>query len=198
MYGRPYNGAHVVGQWGERTAKKIFGWESIGKNLLDMTFDCKAPDGSYVAEVKTSAYTNGGVINEKQLLRFREVAEKRFYLFIYHRINKDMHKRFATKKTLLHALDKNLKSIYLFPFSIVDAFYKNTSTIKAKKHDHFVQMEEKHADAIFHKNDQIWTLLGIDSAEYDAAQPYEHMGIMTRNGDLEERILDSLDLSKLR
>lgn len=180
------NGQKVVGEWGETQAILMF--DLIKTRRCDVP-DLVSQDGSFYVEVKASCYGNGGVINRGQLEFFNEVMyPRRFYLFPYHS-QQDLEARFATEDEMKAALD--LRSVFMFPYSIVNAHF-HTSKIRApRKHDCFVQMPEKTARDIFGGDYRSWRKLGLDRERYKFSQPQDKVHIVTREGYLEQQILDS-------
>ena len=180
------NGQNVVGLWGEEQAKLLFDLVKTGR--CDVP-DLVSKDGSFYVEIKASCYDNGGVINSGQLQFFNEVMyPRRFYVFIYHSQH-DLENRFAAEEDMKASLD--LRSVFMFPYSIVTAHF-HTSKIRApSKHDRFVQMPEKAARAIFGGDIHEWRKLELDRKRYKFSQPHEKVHIATKEGYLERQILDS-------
>jgi hypothetical protein len=191
-----YNARKAVGDFFEEKITEIFNLIRIDPRSLGNVPDLISEDGSFFVEVKASSYSNGGVINREQLFRFdKEIAIKRFYAFAYHSINRDMEKDYLDKTKLRKALD--LRSLYLFPFSIVKAYFENTPKRINPKHDVFVQLREKQADEIFNGNINEWNKLDLCFLDYKQAEPHEKIHILTRNGNLEKEILESIRYEKI-
>jgi hypothetical protein len=176
-------------------------FENVVMWLLDLrkTHDKSLPDlesmdNSFYVEVKASAYNNGGVIKGKQLNKFdSNINSRRFYAFPYHSISRNMRHDYPTKKKLTAALD--LRSLYLFPFSVVKAYYENSEKKPYNLDDNFVQLLENKADRIFNFEGDVWKSLGLDKKEYRADRPHRKVHILTRGGLLGDDIVASLDLT---
>ena len=102
-----------------------------------------------------------------------------------------MQATYQTEKALRKALE--LRSLFLFPFSIVRAYFERTPVRTTPGHDDFVQLDEKHALLIFSKQEEMWERLGLPAGTYKASQPHEKVHIMTREGNLEQEILGSFN-----
>jgi len=187
-----YNPRLVVGAFFEQKVGDLFSMIRIDSSLSGNAPDLAAEDGSFYVEVKASAFDNGGVIKERQLLRFdSQISARRFYAFAYHNIpNKRGMRRNYSECELLAAL--KLRSLYLFPFSIVTAFFEKSSKRKYRIMDNFVTLNESTANTIFAKDRGIWKKLGLDANEYKTAERFKKIHIVTRNGNLEEHILNSI------
>ena len=152
--------------------------------------DLISKDGSFYVEVKASAYDNGGVINKRQLYKFDEnIQERRFYAFAYHSINKNMQINYPTEKELVDAL--SFRSLFLFPISTVKAHFEISPKRKNKKHDDFVQLRESMAYKIFQGDEEVWKRLGLDEKDYDKLKLNKKIHIITREGNLEKKIVES-------
>jgi hypothetical protein len=185
-----YNPQNIVGDFFEEKVMQLFDLIRTDRKRLGNVPDLMSKDCSFYVEVKASAYNNGGVINKTQLFRFdKEIDIRRFYAFVYHSISRDMQKDYTSKKELRKALD--LKSLYLFPFSIAKAHYKNSKPRTHPKHDDFVQLKESLAQKMFAKEAEAWQHLGLDDGEYKTIQLHKKIHIVTKQGYLEQQILDS-------
>jgi hypothetical protein len=174
----------------EEKVSKLFNLEWADVRALGHVPDLVSKDRTFFVEVKAAAYDNGGVINMGQLRRFdREIMARRFYAFPYHSVNRGQAHRFPTEEALGDAL--GLRSLYLFPFSIVKAHFEKSWKIRNPKHDDYVQMRESLANRIFEKDAEAWKRLGLDPNRYRAVSPHEKAHIMTRDGQLEQQLLDS-------
>ncbi len=175
----------IVGNLFEAKAKDLFG---LSSSDIDKQPDLVSKDGSFYIEVKASSYSNGGVINKKQLLKFdKRINTRRFYAFAYHSLCKNMQKNYKTEKTLRKALD--LRSLFLFPFSVVKNYFNNSYKRINPGHDIFVQLIESKARKIFEGNKDAWIHLGLCYDNYKATSPHEKVHILTRSGHLEQKIL---------
>lgn len=182
-----YSAQMVVGAFFEEKVKKLF--DLVNSESEDLP-DLVSMDGSFFVEVKASAYSSGGVINQKQLLRYdREIDIRRFYAFVYHSIARDMQKKYPSVGKLRKALD--LRSLYLFPFSVVKAFFDKMPKRVTPKHDSFVQFCESRAARIF--AGECWDYLGLDGKDYGVVVPHPDIHIMTRENHLEAEILSHLN-----
>jgi hypothetical protein len=182
----------AIGGFFEAKAARMFGLEWADVMALGHIPDLVSKDRSFFIEVKSSAYDNGGVINMGQLRRFdREITARRFYAFAYHSINRGMAKDFRTEKALRDALA--IRSLYVFPFSIVRAHFEKSWKIRNSRHDTYVQLRESLAKRIFSKDAKAWEALGLDRGQYNAVSPHEKVHIMTRSGYLEQQLLDSFN-----
>jgi hypothetical protein len=100
-----------------------------------------------------------------------------------------MQRDYPTEKELKSALD--LRSLFLFPFSIIKAHFENSKKRKHPNHDYFVQLRESLAQGIFGLDEEVWGHLGLKKEEYQMSRPHEKIHIVTREGYLEQQILDS-------
>ena len=185
-----YHATQIVGDFFERKLREIFDLERADPKALGVVPDLVSRDGSFYVEVKASAYDNGGVINRGQLYRFDEgIDVRRFYAFAYHSIARHMQRDYPTEKGLRSAL--GLKSLFLFPFSITKAHFENSKKRKHPKHDDFVQLRESLAQRVFGLDEEIWEHLGLEKEKYQMTRPHEKIHIVSREGYLEQQILDS-------
>jgi hypothetical protein len=140
---------------------------------------------------------NGGVIKREQLEKFNGLINaKRFYAFGYHSITKNMMRDYSTEKELVKALEKNFRSAYLFPFSIIRAFYENSTQSFVPGHFTYVSMREHHANEIFLYDYAMWEKIKLDSNKY-GFYAIKKLSIMTYQGNLEKEITDSINLKEL-
>jgi hypothetical protein len=140
-------------------------------------------------EAKGSAYDNGGVVKEKQLLRFNEVTgARRFYAFAYHPISTrvNMTETYRAENKLRQALD--LKSLYIFPFSIVKAYLETTKKRASSGQPAFVQIDENLAGKIFEADEEVWKRLGLRTEDYETILLSEKVKLMTRGSYLQAPI----------
>jgi hypothetical protein len=185
-----YDAKHVVGDFFEQKVMGLFDLVRTDQNMLGVVPDLISRDGSFYVEVKASAYDNGGVINKTQLYRFdEEIFIRRFYAFAFHSINRHMQRGYPTENGLRSALD--LRTLFLFPFSVTKAYFEKSKKRVHPKHDDFVQLRENLARKIFEGHRDTWEYLGLRQEEYKKAKPHEKIHILTRNGYLEQQILDS-------
>lgn len=175
----------TIGNFFEQKITRMLDLERTPGYVPDLT----SRDGSYYIEVKASAFDNGGVINRRQLYTFDRLSVKRFYAFAYHPISKrvNIESTYLTEEDLRKAL--MLKSVFIFPFSIIKAYFERMPKKSHPQHDDFVQLEEKRALAIFSKEAEIWERLFLPSITYKATQPHERVHLLTKNGNLEQEIL---------
>jgi len=188
----------VVGAFFEQKLIEIFDWKLADTKNEGEVPDLVSRDGSFFVEVKASAYNNGGVIKRTQLYTFdRSVRVRRFYAFAYHSISRlvSMAKEYPTEEKLREALD--LRSLYLFPFSIVKAHFEKSRKRTNPRHDDFVQLRESLAQKIFDSDEETWARLGLPRRKYRMTQPHEKVHIITREGYLENEILESLRLERV-
>jgi hypothetical protein len=180
----------IVGGWFEEKISRILNLRKT--NGIDEP-DRISKDGKFYVEAKASSYLNGGVIKREQLEKFNGLINaKRFYAFGYHSITKNMMRDYNTEKSLRTALDKNFKSVYLFPFSIVKAFYENSKESFVPGHFSYVLMREHHAKEIFLYDLAIWDKLKLDYNKYGFYARWK-INIMTNQRNLEKDIVDSLN-----
>ena len=186
----------IVGDFFEKKVANLFNLSFPSEKNPDAVPDLISRDSSFYVEVKASSYTNGGVINERQLLKFnRGLNIRRFYAFVYHSIQRNMRNNYLTGKDLKSALD--LRSLFLFPFSIIKAYFDNSPKRKNPRHDTFVQLRESKAKAIFEGDRATWAHLRLCYNDYKLVKPHKKIHILTRNEFLEQKILSSLYLESL-
>ena len=190
-----YQTTRVVGNFYEGLVGSLFNCKR-----LDINFSGKLPDlvssgQLFYIEVKASAFHNGGVINKGQLYGFGDWLQGTlFYSFAYHSTPKGVNlgKTYETEGELVQALD--LRSLFLFPYSIVKAHFE-TSPVKTNlNHDDFVQLRECPASKIFGFDQATWCKLGLKKERYKTHKPHSRVNIITEHDYLTEQILDSLNL----
>src|SRR3989338_10928957 len=188
-----YDTRRIIGKFFEHKVIQLFDLVIADSEDSGRVPDLISRDGSFYVEVKSSAYNNGGVINENQLNRFNKKIQaknsRRFYAFGYHSITKNIQEQFPTEQELSEAL--SIRSLYLFPFSIVRAYFSHNTKINTPKHQSFVQLREKQAERIFTRDEDIWRCLRLNPKYYRPLNLHDKVKIMTRNGRLEQQILDS-------
>jgi hypothetical protein len=196
---KEFNARLIVGEFFEEKLMKLFDLIRIDKKSGETPGkvpDLISKDNSFYVEVKASAYNNGGVIKGKQLLKFdREIERKRFYAFAYHSIKKSMHENYETERELIKALD--LKSLYIFPFSIIKAHYNHSAKQHYIDRGMYAQLNESEAEKIFLGDSEIWVKLNLNKAEYIPAKIHKKINIMTRKGYLEKNLLESFNPNAL-
>jgi len=181
-----YNTQKAVGDFFENRVIQLFDLQRSGGELPDLT----SRKRKFFMEVKASAYTNGGVINQGQIQRFnQEINIRRFYAFAYHSIGKNMGRSYATREALEADLD--LRSLYIFPFSIVFSYFNASDKRRTPFHDTFVLMREKTAEKIFLEDAETWKKLELKTEDYKMIQPHKRVFIITRQGNLEQELLNS-------
>lgn len=187
-----YRTEQVVGDVFENKVMDLFDLVKADSQMTGMNPDLFSQDQSFCFEVKASSYTNGGVINKTQLKRFgKKVNVRRFYAFAYHSITKDMKKDYPNKDALIKALD--FRSLYILPFSVVDAHFDSSKKRVTPLHDTYVQLIESLAEKIFTFDDNEWKRLRLKKNKYKTIRPCEKVNIMTSNGNLEQELLGSLN-----
>jgi hypothetical protein len=191
-----FNPSDVVGYFFEDKVSRLFNIEWADVAALGHVPDLVSKDRLFFVEVKSSSYNNGGVINMGQLRRFeRNIMVRRFYAFPFHPLKVGEARRFPTEAALRRAL--SLKSLYLFPFSVAKAHFETSRKVRPKRHDVYVQLRESLARKIFEKDPEAWEKLGLDKDQYKAVSPHEKIHIMTRNGYLEQQLLDSFNAKEI-
>ncbi|MBW3022808.1 hypothetical protein KY308_01780 [Candidatus Woesearchaeota archaeon] len=189
------NPQKVVGEFYERKVADILGLVPVDKSSNGEIADLMEKNGSYFVQVKASSFTNGGVIKGKQLAKFGELCDTRkFYALAFHTITENMRKSYATAEDLRKALD--LKSLFILPFSIVEAFY-NCSNKKPYPHDNFVQINEITALKIFLGDGEVWEKLGLDKNKYYRTGVHRKIYLITNTGNLEMEIIKSINKNKI-
>ena len=187
-----YNVRLAVGDFFEQKLMQLFDLTRIDLSAEGSVPDLISKDSSFYVEVKSSSYNNGGVIKEKQLYAFDHIINaRRFYAFVYHSIRKDVQKQYPTERQLKRALD--LRSLFLFPFSIAKAHFENSQKRDYLTNDYFVQLREALAKKIFEKDPLAWKHLQLNPKNYKHSQPHEKVRILTKQGNLEKQILSSLN-----
>lgn len=185
----------IIGNFFEQKVMQLFDLTRKDRNSGGIIPDLISNDGSFLIEVKASAYDNGGVINKGQLYRFnKENYPRRFYAFAYHSLH-NINKNYFEEQQLRGSLD--LKSLYLFPFSIVKAHFQMSKKLTNPKHDDFVQLRENFAEEIFKGDEKAWKHLNLNFEDYKQAKPHNKINILTRGGFLERKILDSFHAESL-
>jgi hypothetical protein len=185
-----YNPQKVIGDFFEERLMQLFDLARSDPEMSGSTPDLAARDGSFFIEVKASAYNNGGVINKSQMRGFdKRTGVRRFYAFAYHSVAGCMQEEYPTADELMGSLD--IRSLYIFPFSVVKAHYECSKPRTHPRHDDFVQLRESQARRIFSRDPGTWAKLRLNADEYRTTEPHERVHIMTRAGYLENELLDS-------
>ncbi len=175
---------------------QLFDLTRTDPHALGFVPDLVSKDNFFYVEVKASAYDNGGVINKHQLYRFDERIEtRRFYAFVYHSINRNMERDYKTEEDLRNALD--LRSLFLFPFSIAKAHLEKSKKTTHPKHDDFVQIRESLAQKIYDGVEDVWKHLNLETKDYKRTKPHEKIHIITKEGHLEKEILRSFHVESI-
>ena len=185
-----YDPRGVVGDWGESIVRNAFCLEETDSDDLP---DLVSQDGSFYVEVKTTAFNNGGVIKGRQLVKFDEnVNAKRFYAFVFHPLTGNMGRTYINEERLWAAL--SLQSLYIIPYSVVTAHFDASKKKPYPPDDVFVQLHEKHAKHIFSGDYGIWKVsLNLAPSQYSMKELHERVKLITRNGNLEDEIVNSFD-----
>ena len=184
------NARQIVGDFFEQEVMGLFELIRTYSRELGDVPDLMSRDGSFYVEVKASAYSNGGVINRGQLYRFdEEINVRRFYAFAYHSIVGHMQRDYPTERKLRSALD--LRSLFLFPFSIVKVHFEKSKKRVNPKHEDFVQLRESLAQGVFELDKEVWGHLGLRQEDYRMTRPHKKIHIVTREGHLQQQILGS-------
>jgi hypothetical protein len=194
---KEFNARLIVGEFFEEKLMKLFDLIRIDKKSGEIPGkvpDLISKDYSFYVEVKASAYNNGGVIKGEQLSKFdKEIEKRRFYAFAYHSIKRStsMHENYKTEGELRKALD--LRSLYIFPFSIIKAHYNHSAKQPYIDRGMYAQLNEIEAEKIFLGNTETWAKLNLDREKYIPAKLNEKVKIMTREGYLEKNLRDSFN-----
>lgn len=182
---RNYDSKQVIGTYFEKKTMDIFGLKQTKNKRLP---DLISEDDSFYVEVKASAWNN--VIKEKQLMEhLKIIPQKKFYAAWFHNI---WNASDYSKNELISALDCSSKKVYLLPISIIKAHFDNGLVEYHPSKKNFVRLRRNHAKKIFSGDAEFWENIKLDIKEYKKIQPYAGMFIITKNGTLEERILDSI------
>lgn len=187
-----YNPQQVVGAFFEKKIMQLFDLTKADIKNNGNVPDLISKDLSFFVEVKASAYDNGGVINKTQLYRFdKNINLRRFYAFAYHSLSRGtcLKKTFPKADLLIQSLD--LRSLYLFPFSLVKAYFESSKKRENPNHDTFVQLRESMADRIFKKDEEIWEKFDLNQNKYQTISLSEKVHLITNQGNLEKQILES-------
>ena len=191
-----YDPRRIVGDFFEQRVMELFGLIRTDVEQVGDVPDLVSRDGSFFVEVKASSHSNGGVINKSQLCRFDDQIDKRrFYAFAYHPIAKHMARDYPTKEELRDALE--MRSLFLFPFSVTKAYFEASRKKSPSGHDVFVQLKESDAKRIFYQDNDIWNYIGLRPEDYSYENPHELVYIVTSGSYLKDEILYSLDLKLL-
>jgi len=193
MRKQEYSPQHVVGRWFEERLMRMFDLVRTDIKSEGRVPDFMHKDGLFYMEAKASCYKNGGVINQGQLYGFEDITNaKRFYAFGYHPITANMRETYPTEEDLIAALDDaGLKSVYVFPFSIVKTFFDRVGETNTPKHDSFVQMDERDAENIFMWKSPVWNDPSIDIFDYRYFFLRGKVRIVTKGRDFEKELRGS-------
>ncbi|MFH1631109.1 MAG: hypothetical protein ABIA21_02710 [Candidatus Aenigmatarchaeota archaeon] len=186
-----YNPQQAVGEWFEEMLAHIFyGLKRVDRQMIGKLPDLVYDNGLFYIEAKFSAYNNGGVINKRQLERFDNIQDaKRFYAFGFHSITRGMQRNYPRKDDLRNALD--IRSIYIFPSSIVRRYFEMTDKTVTQRHDDLVQIDEKTALDIFRWKSDIWETDDMRIFDYRYHSLHQDVHIITRGSDFEKELMES-------
>ena len=172
-----YNIQQTIGAFYEDLLAKLFALERIDKNFSHKTPDLRGK-GFYL-ESKASRYDNGGVIKGWQLEDLREIGCP--YAFPFHELRTPVRRYYPTERSLLRALAANpFRSIYIFPFSVVEACYKNNSRRPYRNTgDNFTQIRESLARDVFNGELNVWKKLHLNFENFPTASPDKNIFIVS-------------------
>lgn len=186
----------IIGKFLQEKVRKSFGLKESKKEIGKILPDLYHPKGIYTMEVKTSAYNNGGVINMKQLYSIdKQTQDIRFYAFIFHPLTK-VEGVYQTEFGLKRALCT--KSLFILPFSITKAHFENSKLRRNEKHDSYVQLTESQAFEIFNEDKSVWERLQLSPQSYKMTNLHERVKLITREGNLEEVMINDFNLEHLK
>jgi hypothetical protein len=151
----------------------------------------------YYVEVKAGAYIHGVVLKEEQKERFDKLGTiPRFYTLCYHAIQKHMGNTYPTVRSLRHALSKTKKSMFIFPYSIVESFQREYKGKKPRKSVDkngkvtiYTQINQSRALGIFTGKGNFWEYSSLDFDNYTTSNPYSIVHLMTKKDQNGEGIL---------
>ena len=187
-----YDPRKVVGDFFEEKLRLLLNLNRYDDRGNGSVPDLISKSNSFYMESKASAFNKGGMIKEKQLLKFNEERGiRRFYAFGYHSIVNGRLARYKDEDRLRNSLD--LRSLYIFPFSIVMAYYEHSKKIRAPNNGFYIQLREQDARNIFSGKKRVWENLDLDIADYKKRNLHPKIHLITREGHLEQEILNSFN-----
>ena len=194
---KKYSPPRIVGDYFEIKIAETFDLVRIDIARDGNIPDLRARDGSFYMECKASSVdrTHGGVVKGKQLVRFlEEINKRRFYAFAYHVVTENMQENYPTARRLRNQFSRTSHQVqyFVFPFSIVLAFYllKPKSYKDLARKEPFVKLSYKQAQLIY-SLDEEFLRLGLDPREYKQKELHERVHLLTRQGNLEDRLVNS-------
>ncbi len=189
------NVQQTIGDYFEDLLSRMFKLKRIDSN-----FSHKEPDlrgDTFCVESKASRFTNGGVIKGWQLEYLGTLPFDCLYAFPYHEIKTPISKYYDTERGLLHAL--YLRSLYIFPLSVVQARYETGYKRPYPTGDDFVQIRESLAKDIFAGKPKIWEALHLNFKNYVTATPKgalsNNVRIMSEDKTTLDKLLNNFTLS---
>jgi len=188
------NTQQFIGNYFEGLLSKMFNLERGDRN-----FSHKEPDligNTFVMEVKSSRFDNGGVIKGRQLKYLESTYfNDCLYAFPYHELRTPIWKHYPAERSLKRAL--GLKSLYIFPFSVAKARYE-TGYRRPYRYtgDDFVQINESLAAKIFASDKTIWEKLQLNPRKFPKAKlkGANNIFIMTEHRDMMDELLHFADV----
>ena len=184
------NTQQLIGDYFEDLLSRMFGLKRVDQN-----FSHKEPDLSdetFCMEVKSSRFDNGGVIKGWQLKYLGELKLDCLYAFPYHELNVPIWEHYSSDRGLRRAL--SLKSLYIFPLSVVKAQYDTGYKRPYPTGDDFTQIRESLAEMIFAGNSEIWKKLHLNFKKYLTAKPRKNIFVMTENKNTLDALLNRFKL----
>jgi hypothetical protein len=185
------NTQQLIGDYFEDLLSLMFKLKRIDRN-----FSHKEPDlhgDTFDVEVKSSRFTNGGVIKGWQLEYLENRSIDCPYAFPYHELNTPISEHYATERALLRAV--YLRSLYIFPISVVRARYDTGYRRPYPTGDDFVQIRESLAKDIFSGKSWIWKTLNLNFKNYATAVPAHNIFIMSEDKTTLDTLLNNFTLN---
>lgn len=199
-YGR-YEPSHVIGDYFEGRISKLFDLVRIDIREEGNVPDLRARDKSFYVECKGASVRNGGVVKGGQCDLFNQnidrTKQRIFFAFAYHPLWQKLSEAFSSNQGLRCALTRHSDEFqfYIFPFSVVLAFYdkshKRYRFSWRQKKEPYTTMRYNESKEIFEFDEERWHWLGLDPREYKPRELHERVHLLTRQGNLEDRLVNS-------
>jgi len=189
------NTQQLIGDYFEDLLSRMFKLKRIDRN-----FSHKDPNlrgDTFSVESKASRFDNGGVIKGWQLNYLENLPFDCPYAFPYHELNTPICEHYTTERALLQAV--YMRSLYIFPISVVRARYDTGYRRPYPTEDDFVQIRESLAKGIFAGKPEIWKALNLNFRDYVTAVPKgalaHNVFIMSEDRGTLDKLLNNFTLN---
>lgn len=181
----------VIGDYYEHILMRSFGMKKADASGRLKVPDLKTPDGKIMFEVKASAYDNGGVIKEAQMLHFLDLPSEVFYAVPHHSLT--VASRRVTNSTTPSALKRklDLRLLTIIPLELIAGFYNSREPIHHDSVGDFVQLRESVSRPLIEGDKNTWDKFNSSPDKYDITALHERVYLITNDDSVKTRLQDS-------